>query len=188
VDARVAAAAVASVLLLGACGVEAQDQAQELDTDSVPFDLLESEAPLGPVLREGNTFTVYVLQEDSLVAVTRAVRKEPTVPRALRVLFRGITPEEAEVGQRSAIPPGSEVRRVIVRGDAAVVDLNSRFLENVPGDTALALGQVVYTATSLQGVTRIRFRVDGDRVTVPRGDGTLSSGAVSRNDYPGPGP
>ena len=190
-DARVAAAVgVAALLLLTACGIEPQDESQEIDADSVPFDLLEDEAPAPErVLRQGNAFTVYVLQEDSLVAVTRAIEKRPTVARALRVLFEeGITPVEAQVGQRSAIPPGSEVRRVVVRGDVAVVDVTARFREGFGGDAELALAQVVWTATSLEGVTDIRLLVDGERVTVPRGDGTLVQGTVSRNDYPGPGP
>ena len=190
-DTRLAAVVgTVALLVLTACGIEPQDSAQQLDAESVPFDLLEPEVAPPPELEEGNSFTVFVLQDDSLVAVTRTIENEPTVKRALRVLFEGITPVEAEAGQRSAIPPDSEVRQVTIRGDTANVDLNSQFFEDVLfGDDTLELAQVVYTATSLEGVTEVRFFQEGERVSsVPRGDSTVARGKVSRNDYPGPGP
>jgi spore germination protein GerM len=191
VDTRlVAVVGGVALLLLAACGIEPQDNAQELDSESVPFDLLEPEVAPPRELTEGNSFTIYVLQDESLVAVTRTIRNEPTVQRALQALFDGITQVEAEAGQRTAIPPDSAVRRVTIRGDTAIVDLNDQFYEDVlSGDDTLELAQVVYTATQLEGVTEVRFFREGEPVSsVPRGDFTVARGRVSRNDYPGPGP
>jgi Sporulation and spore germination len=187
---RCARAATATVLVLTAvgCGVEAEDSARQLDRESVPFDLLEPEVRDAPVLEEGNQFVIYLVDEETLFAVTRAVEARPTVDRALRALVRGPTGDEAAAGIGTAIPPGSEIRSVVVDGDTATFDLGGRFEENVRGQEARALAQVVYTSTGLEGgVTRIRFRLEGERIVVPRGDGTQTSRPVSRNDYPGPG-
>jgi spore germination protein GerM len=53
---------------------------------------------------------------------------------------------------------------------------------------ALGIAQFVYTATEIPGVERVRFRVGGQPAEVPRGDGTLSSRAVDRSDYPSVAP
>jgi spore germination protein GerM len=186
VDARLIVGVAISVGLVAGCGVEAQDEAQQIDRESVPFDLLDPEAPQVTVPPEGNLFVVFLVDGEALVDVTRAVQARPTVARALRVLEGGPTGDEFARGLTTAIPPGSEIRRVIVRNDTAIVDVSERFEENVRGQEELALAQIVYTATGLEGVERVRFRLEGEPTVVPREDGTQTSGAVSRNDYPQP--
>jgi hypothetical protein len=183
---RAALAVVVVAMLLAACGVEAQDQAQELDPESVPFDLLDPEAPGVSVPPMGNFFVIFLVEGGELIDATRAVRARPTVARALKVLERGPTSDEFAAGITTAIPPGSEIRRVTVRNHTAIVDVSERFEENVRGQEALALAQVVYTATGLEGVNRVRFRLEGEPTVVPRGNGTQTSRPVDRNDYPQP--
>ncbi|MGH9026936.1 MAG: GerMN domain-containing protein [Acidimicrobiia bacterium] len=171
---------------VSACGVEGQDEAQELDADSVPFDLLDPEAPIVTVPPMGNFFVIFLVDDNLLADATRAVRGRPTVARALRILERGPTSEEFAAGLSTAIPPGSEIQGVAVRNNTAIVDVSERFEENVRGQEVLALAQVVYMATGLEGVNRVRFRLEGEPTVVPRGNGTQTSRPVDRNDFPQP--
>jgi spore germination protein GerM len=96
--------------------------------------------------------------------------------------LEGPTTDEVALGISSAIPSGTTIRRLKHDGRRLTVDL-----ETDPGtaetDAPLAVGQLVLTATGVPGIERVRFRVGGDPVQVPEGDGTLRSGAVSAEDY-----
>ncbi|HWJ97478.1 MAG TPA: GerMN domain-containing protein, partial [Acidimicrobiales bacterium] len=63
------------------------------------------------------------------------------------------------------------------------VDLSSSFGDIRSGDQILALGQIVYTLTGQPGIGGVRFTVEGEDVTVPLTDGTLSDDPLSRDDF-----
>ena len=82
----------------------------------------------------------------------------------------------------SSFPSGS-VSSVDASRGIAEVDLSSSFGDIRSGDQILALGQIVYTLTGQPGIGGVRFTVEGEPVTVPLSDGTLSDDPLSRDDF-----
>lgn len=88
-------------------------------------------------------------------------------------------------GLRSAIPPATALLGVALDGGVAIVDLSSAFTL-VGGDEEIrAVGQVVLTLTSLDGITGVRFFIDGNPVAVPVGEGELVDRALTADDFSG---
>jgi spore germination protein GerM len=173
----------ALVTLAVACSPGSQDQPDAIDRRDVPFELLDSTttSTTPASLPTESDATVYFVVDGALVPVGRDVA--PTdVDAALQALLEGPTTAEAALGVASAIPSGTTITRLARDGETLTVDL-----ETDPGtaesDAPLAVGQLVLTVTTIPGVERVRFRVGGEPVQVPKGDGTLSSGAVSADDY-----
>lgn len=71
----------------------------------------------------------------------------------------------------------------ILSGGVATVDLDEAFALLDGRDQRITLAQLVFTLTGRPGVGRVSFTVEGDPVDIPRGDGTLTSGSVSRDAY-----
>jgi spore germination protein GerM len=100
-------------------------------------------------------------------------------------LTRGPSPSEADAGLRSLLPPDVTIDHVRVNGRVVTVGLSGTGAVQPAGSVrALAIAQMVYTATAIPGVERVRFEVDGEPAEVPRGDGTLTNKPVGRSDYP----
>jgi spore germination protein GerM len=53
----------------------------------------------------------------------------------------------------------------------------------VLAEQKIALTQLVFTMTALHGVKQVQFLMNGERVSVPRGNGTLTDQPVKRSDY-----
>jgi len=63
------------------------------------------------------------------------------------------------------------------------VDLTDDFAALAGQDQLLAIAQLALSLTGQAGVGRVAFTLGGDRIEVPRGDGSLTSGSVSRDAY-----
>lgn len=75
------------------------------------------------------------------------------------------------------------VASVSVSRGIASVDLRSS-VEDLSGrNQLLAFAQLVCTLTAQPGIGSVAFTVDGQPIEVPRGDGSLTSGSVSRDAY-----
>ena len=110
---------------------------------------------------------------ERLVSVERAVPKTDEVLKAtIEAWLSGPTPSERDAGRFLAAPAGLKVRGVSVSGSVATVDLPKAF-EPSGGTAAVAnaLGQLVYTATSVRGVKSVRLKLDGKLVTTFSGEG-----------------
>lgn len=130
----------------------------------------------------GQGVTVFFVRADQLVPAGRtAVRSD--LESVLQSLLSGPSEQELAAGLRTAIPGPSDVRLVRIEGATAHVDLASPFVAIGGREQILALAQVVLTATSVAGVTDVRFTLEDQLVDVPRGDGTLSSGPLTTRDY-----
>jgi spore germination protein GerM len=184
---RVVATLAALVVLsaLAGCGVGAESSPREIDKSNVPFGLTErantattqpSDAPYA--------YTIFLVNNDHLQSVTRGSRTSPTPLSRLKALTRGPTAAEADKGLSTSIGPDVTVERVRVSDGIATIVLSGvGATQSAGSDRALAIAQLVYTATAIPGVDRVRFEVDGKTTEVPRGDGTLTSRPVSRSDY-----
>jgi hypothetical protein len=164
-------------LVLGGCGLGAQESAERIDPIDVPNGLLSRTKPAA-VLGEGPaTFSVYLTGAGGNSVVPLA-RKSPQPPQAQDVvdtLLQGPSAEELANGLRSAIPIGTSAR-LRQSGTSAIIDLSSAFVVGAAfRDQTLALSQLLCTVTSVQGIDRARFTVVGQPISVPRRDGAATT-------------
>jgi spore germination protein GerM len=121
-------------------------------------------------------------ERGSLVPVERRAASS-TLGAVLDELAAGPSAAEAARGLRSAIPDEQFLADVTLGGGTATVGLTDDFSSLGGQDQLLAIGQLVLSLTAQPGVGRVAFTLDGERVEVPRGDGSLTSGSVSRDAY-----
>jgi len=126
----------------------------------------------------------------ALVAVARRVPRTVAVGGAsMRALLEGPTPYEAEHDPlksvvSTAIPEDTVFLGLDIKDGLATVDLSKEF-ESGGGSFSMGarLAQVVYTLTQFPTVERVRFRLDGQPVTVFSGEGLVLDQPVGREDY-----
>ena len=168
-----------------ACGVPQDEAPRELSKDGVPFGLLSpaTTQTTAVVSQPAVSAIVYLIRQDRLVAVPRQVRSPVSSGRLLNALLEGPTEDEAMAGFRSAISSEARVRDVTASAGVVTIELSEEFVEVAGQDQILALAQIVFTATETDTAGAVRFRLAGEPVEVPRGDGTLTSAALTRADY-----
>ena len=113
----------------------------------------------------------------------------PVTPSgSLQALLLGPTADEAGRGLRTAIGTDSGLSVSAVEAGQVRVELGESFGATSASDQILAIAQIVYTVTALPGVEKATFTLAGRAVDVPTGDGTLTSGPLGRQDFPGLAP
>lgn len=182
-------------LALGGCGVTTEPQPVTVDDDGVPFGLLTSTSTASttttttdppPDGRPAEGLTVCFHRGTRVVPVVRPGR-EPGVMQALAALRAGPTADEASLGLSTAVFDPSIATGVRMTGGIATVELGPAFADAGAAVQYDVIVETVCTLTSQPGVGQVAFEVDGERVEVPREDGSLSAEPVSRDDYPGLG-
>jgi spore germination protein GerM len=173
--------------VLTACGIGVESQPKVIQRADVPFRLAQRApgTPTTTVDASRRSYTLYFLSGTGLRAVVRSARTTPSPAATLRALVQGPDPSDAEAGLRTLLDPEVSIERVSIDHGLATVELGGPGSAHVATDEqALGVAQLVYTATALPGVERVRFLVDGRPAAIPRGDGTLTNRAVVRADYP----
>lgn len=171
---------VCTVLASG-CGIGTDDAPRRLDPAAAPFRDALGEASPAPT--GAGRVVVYLVRDQLLVAVPRRVPQPATPQSVLQALRAGPTERERDAGLVSATPSGAVVTAlssdglVTVELPAADATLTAR------SDEVLGYGQLVASLGALRGVTGVVFVRDGERLAVPRGDGQLSAGPLTRRDY-----
>lgn len=164
-------------MMVAACGVPV-DATPRTYADEVrvePIDLGELAEPAGEA-----TVDMYFVSEGALVAVPRGV--PGTEPREVaRALVDARLADDPAV--RSAIPPGTRVRDVRVDEGIATVDLTEGFALVGGDEEILAVGQIVMTVGSLDGVDGVRFSLAGVPVSAPVGEGELTDRPLVPGDF-----
>jgi Sporulation and spore germination len=193
VGGRVTVRRPAVVVLVGAllvaatgCGGGSQSEPETLNQDAVPFGLLDeptSTVPPTTVPVRKYPFVVYFVGPDGPIPVVRTSSERPDPNEVGRALSIGPTREEVQVGMDSYVP-----RRAIgdisdVKRRTVTIDLNPPFVDVSGAAQIRALTQIVLTMTSLRGVSQVRFLLDGEPVSVPRLNGTVTDAPVKRGDY-----
>jgi len=178
-----AAFVVLAAVGAAACGVPNDESANKLPTKDVPFGLLDQEAGSNNPNDSGQEEAlVYFAKNGRLVASSRRLKPPVSARSLVNSLSRGPTQVEIAAGLRSALPDDA-VRRVSISSGTARVDLARPFTELSSSDQIIALGQLVYTLTGQPGVGLVRFTLLDQPTEVPRADGSLTPGRVSRDDY-----
>ena len=132
-------------------------------------------------------FEVWFARGDQLVAASRTHRATPRVATAaVQALLAGPTPAERGSGIATAIPAGTRLIGISIKGGVATVDLTSQY-QSGGGSLSmqLRLAQVVYTVTQFPTVRAVRFQLDGSPVNVFSSQGIVLDHPVGRGDYKG---
>lgn len=183
---------IGAVCLLGLIAILAATQLRPergvvpLSRGDVPFGLLRDTPPPVRQVPSGNEelAPVFLVYHSALVPVSRPVPKGQSSEALTDALVRGPTDDEASRGLTTLLTPDTEPSKVRLDGDVAVVELRAPVSPGVPGDRHLAIAQLVYTLTAIDGVDAVRFELGGDSAEVPIGNGTLTRSAVTRADFP----
>lgn len=175
------AALTAIGLGLGACSPSAEHGANEVADDAVPFALLDDDAPALIPQAGGTSATLCLVRGDRVVPVTRSLPGDPEPTDLVVSLADDVADIEASQGLRTALI-STRVREVSVRGGTALVELTG-LPEGGSQEPMLAVAQIVCTLTSQPGIGQVQFSVANAPVQVPRPDGSLADGTVTRDDY-----
>lgn len=181
---RSAIAAALVTLAVAGCGVPSDSDARRIAPDELPAALSAPTSTSTTLPPESRQFVqLFYVRADRLVPTIDEIAVNPTLNEVLAALVSGPVEELANAGFRSAFGAADAVRDVTLLGGVATVDLTSAFSLLPPGDQVLGLGQIVLTLTAQPGVGQVRFTLEGQAIDVPRGDGNLATGPVSRDDY-----
>jgi hypothetical protein len=176
-----------AVLLLGialplcTCGIPTSSTADR--DDDVPFGLLDpdSESRAGAT---GGTSADLFLHDAStgrLIRLATTVEGDEVADVVLSLQDRAVI--DASPGG-NPLADADVIRSVDVTRGLATVDLSEAFADLGGADQLVALAEIVYTATARPGVGQVLFTLEGEPTEIPRGDGSLSSDAVTRSDFP----
>jgi len=127
-------------------------------------------------------------RDPGLVPVMREVPRTVAVGGAsMRALLEGpeaVVAPGTDPAVTTAIPEGTLFLGLDIKDGLATVDLSQEF-ESGGGSFSMGgrLAQVVYTLTQFPTVERVRFRLDGEPVTVFSGEGLVLDEPVTREDY-----
>ncbi len=138
------------------------------------------------------TVDVYMTRGDRLQIVQRPLpAAADRESYAARLLAAGPTVAERKDGIRSAVPRGSLIRGVTVRGRVAEVRVTPAFATGGNGPAVqLRLSQVVYTMLASRRVSAVRILVGDEPAPAPTADpdGLLDHSSVPRFEIIGPVP
>jgi spore germination protein GerM len=186
---RVALSLAGALLLLAVgCGAPTDDQPRALN--AVPTDLLAANPVTTTVTSPpGSTsqITVYYFGAERLVQVQRQIptpSADRLVEKVVSQLFAPPREDESRRGLRTFVNPATAVLSATVENNIATIDFSGLPAVGVGNEqVAMALAQIVYTATSVGGVVGVRFTQSGKRLSVPISGGSQTSAPVGRASY-----
>lgn len=172
----------ALVLLLAitvaSCGIPVEAEPEAVDVEIPPTPTVDAPTP-----GELAGVSIYLLEDESLVSVTRELPSPPSLTSIFDSLLDSVTETERQANLRTAIPPGTRTLAVTEDGSVLLIDLSSEFAGVGGEEEIFAVAQIVLTATSIEGVDRVAFRLEGVPTDVPVANGALSVDPVSAEDY-----
>jgi spore germination protein GerM len=183
---RVTLFLVGTLGLVGtACGVPTDSSARELPESDVPFALLAAEAPASTtttVPAQPVDVTVFMIgPDDRLIGVPRQVTSPLAVEKVVAELIKGPVTAERRKGMRSGLAPETLILSASISDNIANIDLGGPVATGT--QQLVALAQIVYTATELDGVNGVRFTYQGTRANVLTELGSTAF-PVGRAAYP----
>ena len=187
---RKLALGLAAGLLLGGCGVPAQDMPVEVRQTTVPSQLRpgatrqpESSSTARPAAPKG---LVHFVRADRLIGLVRDVPSgtlEDRLDGLLATLAAGPSEAEQRQGVTSALPAGLRVRVLTVSGPEVVLELSGETDGTSATENVLAVGQIVLSATSFEAVKQVRLVRDGRPVEALLADGALTDHPLRAADF-----
>lgn len=179
-------------LLVGSagCGVAANDKPRAIQAEDLPADLLDPNPPASTTL-PGSTatagVTVYLVVRHGditrLAPVERDVADPSRAADRINALLLPTAAEEQQEGLISSIPTDTVLLDTALVDEELVVNLSGALFDVQGEELANAFAQLVWTVTEVEGVRRVRFKVDGEAYRAPNTEGIEQDGAVTRGDY-----
>ena len=176
--------------LLAGCGLSAERKPSVIAAKDLPADLLDPNASTSTTLKQSPTtasvlvyFLVQAGTTTRLAAVHREVKDARRPRDRLMALLVPPTTEEQGHGLLTSIPAATVLLDSKLTDGELVINL-SRSLFDIQGqELRNAFAQLVWTATEIPGVARVRFLVAGAEYRVPDENGIEQPGAVTRANY-----
>lgn len=165
-------------LLVAACGFTPDSEPRPIEIAEVP---VETTAVLPS--DSGELVEMWFVDGVSLVPLQVAVPDVSAVT-VTEILVGGRPVEFSSL--RSAIPPATDVLEVASDDEVVLVDLSQAFTLIGGDEEILAVGQLVLTLTSLDGISGVLLHIEGDPVAAPVGEGALVSRPLTADDFAGP--
>jgi hypothetical protein len=186
--ARVVGGVVLLVLAvaLASCGIPMDGGPHSIETTQPPTS--SPGAAAQPAPESGSGPKVYFVASDTpqggerLQPVRRDVDSSPT--SVLRALLTGLTDDDQDRRLQTYIPVGTTLVEAGLADGTLTVDLSDAFFDAKGEQQIKAVAQIVYTATGLSQVERVRLLVDGQARDWPRGNGVAVSTPLTAFDYP----
>jgi spore germination protein GerM len=206
---RIGVSASIAMVVVAACGVPLDDSVRGLD--GVPAQLLATSTSTTTTTTTSSTTTTTIIVASTeplptIVSTTtiaeatteliplyfvngdRFVEERRSLP--LNTDLLSLIPELAigprdETLQFSAVTVVSrlDVSAITVEQGVAIVDLSSRFNDLSAAEQRRFVGQLVLTIASQRGIGQVRFRVNGNLLEVPQGDGTFGKELLSFDSF-----
>lgn len=168
--------------LIAGCGVNAQREPHAVELPRRPLNVV-APTPVSTGVGGEVAEVICLVREGRLVQRVRRVAARPSAQQQLDDLLRGPTEGERNNGLTSALTGLSlTASQTRVSGEANV-EVSEADEATSRSDETIAYGQIVCTLTSRADVTSVGFTRDGERLEVPRADGSLSGGPLSATDY-----
>ena len=167
-----------ALLVVVGCGIPIDNEPEVVDIDlpDPPDQPTEAPGDLAAV-------TLYLVKGESLIRVTRDLPVPATLDMILDSLVSGITEPERVSSLRSAVPPDTRLIDLEMDGDIARINLSREFAAVGGDEEILAVAQIVLTATSVDGISRVALLLEGVPTDAPVADGALSIEPVGADDY-----
>jgi len=178
-------AALAVVAAAGACSI--QPDASPRDIPNADRALSDPLVPAEGGESAGSTRVYLVKESDDGTPQLRAVLRsvEPTASGVMQELLKGPNTQEEDEGITTTMPPGLVLRSARSGAGVLTVDVSSELLDEPAPKLQLAIAQIVFTASELEGVREVRVTVLGTIRPWPDGEGELRTSALTVYDYPG---
>ncbi len=159
--ARVVMIATSLAVAIAACGLPNDSAPRPLANDAIPFDLLASNTTVPPATGAGPvTVTLFFLNAQNVLQEVARQVDNSTPTAVMTALLSGPLPEDGEV--RSAIPPGTRLVDARRDDNILIIVLSGEILTQQGPDLKVSVAQLVLTATRIQNVGGVRFKVEGD--------------------------
>jgi spore germination protein GerM len=176
----------AAIVLAAATGCSIQPDASPNDLPAERADVF-GEPATGDEAAGTNRIYLLAPTDPEAPQRLRSVQRDVTTAPAsvLASLFAGPNASERAAQLDTAIPADVELLAARQLGPVLTVDLNDAIEELTPDGLRLAVGQIVSTATDIEGVRSVQLRIDGEHRVWPLGNGELTSRPLTQYDYPG---
>ena len=178
-------AALVLAAVTAACSI--QPDTSPRDIPNADRALSDPLVPAGGGESAGSTRVYLVKESDDGTPQLRAVLRsvEPTASGVMEELLKGPNTQEEDDDITTAMPSGLVLRSARSGAGVLTVDVSSELLDEPAPKLQLAIAQIVFTASELEGVREVRVTVLGTIRPWPDGEGELRTSALTVYDYPG---
>jgi len=164
------------------CAIQPNAAPRDIPLDQRP-DLDLAGANAVPATGSGRVFLVTT--ETDAPRLHSVQREAAAGGAVITALVEGPNPGELDAGLDSALPSALTVLSTRQSAGTFTVDLSDEILELNSAELGLAIAQIVFTASEIDGVRAVGIQVDGSSREWPNGQGELRSEPLTVYDFPG---